>query len=592
MFRGFAVLPDDERARDVPAVLAWPDAHVLYHDSGRPWLVGDWTPEEILDARSGAARVVVLGHCPWDAARLAGLAARVRSVADLDLLVRALPGSAHVVAAVAGRVRVQGSASGLRRVFHARRDGITVAADRADVLARLTGAAVDDDVLAAQLTSVVLPPPVGEWTPWRGVRALPPDRCLLLEPEGTHTEAVWWRPPEPVRKLSAGADRVRSALETAVASPSDGRVSADLSGGFDSTSLCFLAARTHPDLLTARFTGADAANEDAHFAALAAAHLPGAEHWAVPPGAGPSRYADIGAAVDPEQPVVFGRESALVRWRASALAASGSRCHLAGHGADEIFHAPHAYLHPLARRRPLVAWRHLRAHRAARRWSWRAIAGELADRGDLADWWTDAANGLTGPPPRPSAPLLGWGLPLRAPAWLTADALASARRTFHTVAESVRPLAADRAGHLTLAAIRTSAPQYRLLARLHEANGVPLRLPFLDDRVVEAALAVRPEDRASPWRYKPVLAEAMAGIVPAPILDRRTKGDFTADTRAGFRRHLPALLSLFEESRLADRGLIDPGRLRATLLAPQRDNSALFLFDSTLAAELWLRSVS
>ena len=42
-------------------------------------------------------------------------------------------------------VMVQGTASGLRLVFHAPVDGVQVAASRADVLARVLGVAPDEE---------------------------------------------------------------------------------------------------------------------------------------------------------------------------------------------------------------------------------------------------------------------------------------------------------------------------------------------------------------------------------------------------------------------------------------------------------------
>lgn len=88
--------------------------------------------------------MAIIGSCPITAVALSGLARRVRTIADLDRLGAELSGSFHLVAAIDGKIRVQGSVSGLRRVFHTQVAEMTVAADRADVLAGLTQAVVSE----------------------------------------------------------------------------------------------------------------------------------------------------------------------------------------------------------------------------------------------------------------------------------------------------------------------------------------------------------------------------------------------------------------------------------------------------------------
>ncbi|MFC5183575.1 asparagine synthase-related protein [Actinomadura harenae] len=85
------------------------------------------------------------------------------------------------------------------------------------------------------------------------------------------------RPEPPVRAL--GVARVRRALHDAVAVRAHGRtsLSADLSGGMDSTSVCFLAAGKVERLLTVRAESGDPGDEDGQWAGLAAAALPHAD---------------------------------------------------------------------------------------------------------------------------------------------------------------------------------------------------------------------------------------------------------------------------------------------------------------------------
>ncbi|MGY0057178.1 asparagine synthase-related protein [Streptomyces sp. LZ34] len=544
---------------------------------------------------TGPVRLVVIGFCPVTTGRLDELCRRVRTLTDVDAVARALPGSFHLVAAVDATTRVQGSVTGLRQVFHTRLGEVPIAADRADVLAVMTGAGVDAGALAARVVcGGMLPPPLADRSVWAGVSTVAPDHCLLLEP-GRARQSRWWRPPDPELGLEAGAAALRAALITAV----DGRrrdrggLSADLSGGMDSTSLSFLAARHTPALLTFRWAEAEAGNDDSHFAAQAARSLPDAHHLVVAQDELPPIFTDPAALADTERPYLFPRTLARVRYTARLLAEHGSRWHLAGHGADELFSAFPGYLHRLARRHPLTAVRHLRGHRALSRWPFAAIVAQLVRAESPAQWWLTQAEGLTGPPPPRRAPALGWGpAPLRAPVWATDDAVAAAREALRATAEHAMPFAEDRGQHQYLTALRITAPAYRQVSRLFGAAGVALHQPYLDDRVVEAALAVRLHERVTPWRYKPLLAESMRGLVPDVVLGRTTKGDFSADVRVGRQRNLSALLEVFSDSVLADMGLVSPGALREYLLTPHADISRDITTEKLLGCETWARAAT
>ncbi|MES4907515.1 MULTISPECIES: asparagine synthase-related protein [unclassified Streptomyces] len=543
---------------------------------------------------TGPVRLVVIGFCPVTTGRLEELCRRVRTPADVDAVARALPGSFHLVAAVDATTRVQGSVTGLRQVFHTRLGEVPIAADRADVLAAMTGGGIDEGALAARVVcGGMLPPPLADRSVWAGVSTVAHDHCLLLEPGGRAREARWWRAPDPELGLEAGAAELRAALITAV----DGRrrdgggLSADLSGGMDSTSLSFLAARHTPELLTFRWAEAEAGNDDAHFATRAARSLPDAHHLVVAQDELPPIFTDPWALADPERPYLFSRTLARVRHTARLLAEHGSRLHLAGHGADELFSAFPGYLHRLARRHPLTAIRHLRGHRALSRWPLAAVLARLVRAERPAQWWLTQAERLTSPAPPRRAPALGWGLtPLRAPAWATDDAVAAAREALRATAEHAAPYAEDRGQHQYLTALRITAPAYRQVSRLFAGAGVALHQPYLDDRVVEAALAVRLHERVTPWRYKPLLAESMRGLVPDVVLARTTKGDFSADVRAGRQRNLSALLEVFSDSALADMGLVSPGALRDYLLTPHADISRDITTEKLLGCETWARA--
>jgi len=565
------------------------------HASGRPWLAGSWAPEDLVVAEAGPVRVAVFGLSAITPDCLAALVSPVRDLPDLDRLARRLPGSAHVVASVHGQVRFQGTVTGTRCVFAAHLDDVPVASDRADVLAGMIDVEPDEDLLAASVTYGMFFAPLSERSWWRGVHQVAADSYLVIPGNGAVRTVRWWHPPEPNLPLAQGAARVRERLREAVAlrQPHRGRLSADLSGGMDSTSLCFLAAEHRPDLLTFRRTGGSAINDDPLYAAQATRLLEHAEHLTVPDTDAPPLYAPPYWAPDTEAPRALTRGMNAIQAEIRLLVEHGATWHLAGHGADELFTGSAAYLHTLFRRRPVAALRLLRAHRALHRWPLASSLAGLLRGEDLGAWWRRRADDLIRPGPLPPAPAVGWEERRPATPWATPDAVRTTQTIFYGVADQAAPLAKDRGQHEALTALRSAGPMLRLLCREYAAAGLRLELPYLDDRAVEAVLSILPHERYTPWRYKPVLAAAMRGLVPDVILDRSTKGDYEEPVERALRQHIPDLLELFADSLLARRGLIDVAMLRTTLLTPSHTGHVWSAqLEATLGAELWLRKIA
>ncbi|MEU6552647.1 lasso peptide biosynthesis B2 protein [Streptomyces sp. NPDC046915] len=124
-------------------------------------------------------------------------------------------------------------------MFHTRLHQVDVAADRADALAAMTGAGIDETTLALRVaTGGFLPPSLADRPLWSGISASAPDHCLVWERDRVR-EVRRWQPPAPELSLAEDAEAVREALVAALdeRAPGRGRLSSDLSGGMDSTSL-------------------------------------------------------------------------------------------------------------------------------------------------------------------------------------------------------------------------------------------------------------------------------------------------------------------------------------------------------------------
>ncbi|MFG2829528.1 lasso peptide isopeptide bond-forming cyclase [Streptomyces sp. NPDC048434] len=590
----FTVFTDREDAAAVTRSFARPGTRILRHASGRPWLVGQWRDEEIVTVRAGHTALAVIGCCPIDAVELERQAGRLRDLAELDALARSLPGSFHLVAALGGRLRVQGTASGLRLVFHAPVDGTQVAASRADVLAAALGTDPDVEQLAIRLLWPV-PHPLAEAPMWRGITAVSPQDALIVLPDGrTVRHSRWWTPPEPVRTLAEGAPLVREALATAVETRTrqGGVVSCDLSGGLDSTSICFLADRSPARVVASTWPGRDPADTDLYWAEQAARSMPDIDHVVWDADASPLVYTGLLGIDDLlDEPTIGVMDRSRVLHHLPGLAERGSRLHLTGIGGDHVAWCSEAYYHQLLRTRPLFALRRLRGFRALWQWPLGGAARALADSRPYGKWLADSSGRLRDPLPATVSTSLGWGMPPRLFDWVTPDAERMAQRALREAAATAVPLHPDRGLHTDLEQILSCTRIIRQWDRMAARAGVPMASPFLDDRVIEACLAVRPSERVTPWQYKPLLTAAMGGIVPDACLRRTNKAAASMDASNGLREHRADLLALWEGSRLEQLGLVDGAALRRLAQRPATPELRDAVLYSTIAAEVWLRGL-
>ncbi|MGA5816292.1 asparagine synthase-related protein [Kitasatospora sp. NPDC094028] len=568
------------------------DLQIVEYASGNPWIVGRWDAEEIAVARAGSTAVVLIGTLPRLGDRLAARAERLRDLGELDDLGSSIPGEFHLLAVLGGTVRVQGTAYGTRRVFHARVGDTEVVADRAALLAELIDAPIDRTEVAMRLLRPVIAPSDRRQL-WQGVSAVPPGRQLTIRPDARVRSLRWHRPPEPLLPLAAGAAAVRSALADAVGARTHlgGLISSDLSGGMDSTSICTLAARDGAaKLIACSAPGDEAENQDGHYARLAAEQLPGTEHFVLPKDELPFFYSGL---VDEQSradaPSIF----AISRDRATVLSARmaerGSRLHLTGYGGDHLFMGMAAHYHSLLPRRPGLSLQRIRAYRILYGWHWRTVVSQLADRRSYRSALAGLSAHHSGDPSL-SNPGLGWTVQPHIPVWITPDCRATIQRELTELARDAVPYAASSGRHRELANIYAGTQDVRAMGEISRHAGVPAATPYFDQQVVDAALSVRVEDRATPWAYKPLLAAAMRGIVPDACLARTTKGNGGLDQVGGLYRHRDEIAALWEDSALGALGLVDQEALRRSCAQPGSPEMKDGAIKAVLATEIWLRT--
>jgi asparagine synthase (glutamine-hydrolysing) len=549
-------------------------------------------------------RALVLGHCLVPDARLARDLGDVMESAGEGGRPRIpdWPGAYVCVVAAQGAVRIRSDLAGQFPVFVSHAGGWAVAASHARLLARLHGREPDAMTAAARITCPSVPVLWADRSPFHDIARVPGGAVLRLRP-GLPTEVHGVGTPAGNGQLADGARAVRDALTEAVdARCAAGAIGSDFSGGLDSTTLAFLAARSGNGpvaAVTYHHPGAPA-GDLAHAERLARLDqrlqhtVVEGHNGTLPYDLGPPAEHPPWQLVDDEPvPGMLARSRSTLRLGAAGPVGR----YLTGEGGDAVLGAPPSYLAELADLKHARAFaRHCLAR--ARRHDASAVAlaarAVRTARAPVTDALAHLAIALRSGtiPESPVSWIDGvtwWPVAGEAVGWLTPTARGA-------LADRAEQAVCDRDGGAavhtaTAAELRHSADAQRHLRELGHRHGVDVHAPFLDDQVIRVCLAVAPGERVDPAGGKPLLATALRGAVPSVVLGRRTKGDYTREEYLGVRRAERSLRVLLPDSVLAEVGVIDPTAVLRTLTRFTMGAVVpLGPFRQLVATELWLRS--
>lgn len=443
-------------------------------------------------------------------------------------------------------------------------------------------------------------------TAFEGVNTLQAGEALTRNWVGQVTVASTWDPPifESGSQLSfeEAAERLRELLSRATEErlAFEGPTSVWMSGGWDSSAVFGAGEEVlrrrgrgeHLEIVSISYPPGDPGREDELILDIA-------RHWNRP-----VNWIDIQEipffdrlaerAAEREQPIAHVYET----WNRALMArsrAAGARVALDGFGGDGLFQVSPVYLADLltAGRWPTLAneWKAKRLQR-----SWRNA-------------YTFVARPLLPRTVLDGAAILRKGKRLRGdiepalPDWINP---AFARR--HDLPELTRSPVVRRPGESASARetqwhLRTPWVPTLLscLSDMGLQNGVEIRSPLYDRRVIEFA-ATRPRDeRSAGGETKRLLRASMRGLLPDNVLAPRTSrtGMTTGYFARSMRQGLAAeLLSTFEEEGklepgiLAELGVIDFKKFWASAGRYLRgtDTSTGVDLLMTLQTELWLRT--
>ncbi|WP_051828574.1 asparagine synthase-related protein [Streptomyces bicolor] len=512
---------------------------------------------------AGAVHAVVAGMCRGDDAEVLHGAEAVAQGRIEEIT--AMGGSYWMVVRDTERrlTVVAGDLAENRGVFTAATDRGPVWATDAALLAAQLGRGPDLELLTARIT-------VGSaehWpgrSVWSGIERVPGGHALVLEDGTARTVDV--RPRPDGRSLEAGAVEVGATLweaTQAYANEVGPRVSADLSGGLDSSTVVIAAAAVS-QIVAVTYGGPLADGEDTHLARQVAEYV-GAEHHVSPGGLASAHFSRWPSAV-PHSPVLPVSSYPL---DADYLppARGVSPVHLTGHGGDVVLESSTAAWTALAqqgqmRRARAAVTAQARRVNTAPGPLWRAVKDAARGRPYAL---CRAAEAVA------QGQLLGDGLGVwtwcpigEAAHWLTPYGRQAVAGMLDASGRAVGDV--DAGEWDDWSALRYNGAGMRDSWPLFLEHGVLQVSPFLDNDVVRACLRISAGERRRPGVYKPLLGLARPDL-PRWLTGRQSKGHFTVLLYEGLRARRQELHQVIDASELVSCGLIDPAAVHTALEA-------------------------
>ena len=453
---------------------------------------------------------------------------------------------------------------GIKPLYYVRRtDGLDFASEMKLLLdLEETPRDLDVDSLAVYFILGYIPPAE---TIYRGIVELPPGHHLVWRPGLAPAPVSYWQlnfTRNGHRSLGEWMEILDAALADAVRSHlvADVPVGAFLSGGLDSAAVVAYmggALEEPPRTFTVRYAGAGSADADETDLAALLAHRYGTRHTVIDVQPHVAEVLDdIVEAFD--QPMAD--ESAVPTYYLTQAVAREMKVALSGLGGDELFggYERHLGLHLSRFVDPFPVWARSAVGRGANR-----IAPWVAGRGLSGDRLHRFARSLGRPPAERYAGFVTrlWPEELKG---LLAQSVAEAVDWGAVQYRLIRHFGEDEGAPMLDRALRLDYAQYlpgdilALTDRLSMRHSLEVRVPFVDQRLVQLVATMPPRLKVRGLTKKFALRRLMADRLPAELF-RAPKRGFVGPTASWLREELrPLVNESLSADALRDVAWLDP----------------------------------
>ncbi|WP_414579472.1 albusnodin/ikarugamycin family macrolactam cyclase [Anabaena sp. CCY 9402-a] len=582
------------------------DGELLWKTSSSLWVCGSWKKQQIITLFEGSVRLAIIGTCLAPHETLAQFFRNAVKANEYSQLMR-LPGSYNLIVQDDADTYVFVDAAGIKSAFYTIYNSCIVYSSLAIPLKQLLKAEVDKSWLATYLSGMVTLSLVQNRTPFCHVQPIPPGHYLHIS-KGKPICKRYWYGTQKYKSFSEAAEQLREELLTSVEGRVGlyGNITSDLSGGFDSTTLALIAAKTlakqDKKLYTVTNKTVSATqSSDVEYAQHAASLYSNLNALMIEGDEIPTEYSNLELVPLTDAPSPVSLATAQILHRSKIISSLSSQLHMDGDGGDAVLSGCYSYCVDLLRQaRIRKFFHHVYGWSRLGNFSPFTLMSKVIKHNftSYQDWLFEGARKLkTGDLAlqafklkQPIDQILGWDLLPEIASWHSNDSVNLVLDELQKWAQIATPFADSVGEHQFISILQLNGLNARIGHQLYEIYDVNLESPYLDTLVIDACLSANPEERISPFIYKPLLPKALHRDLPQSIFARNTKGDYTTDEFIGLRENRNIIKEIFQGSLLADMGLI---KIRELENAMQHFNMGFFgnspLFTQTLSLELWLR---
>lgn len=478
-------------------------------------------------------------------------------------------------------------AAGTRALkYQINRDRIVWSTETAAFLS-LNKCEIDDEYIAGALSLS----PIPGLTPYKNVLNVKPGHIVTVNLNGDLYSERFWR-LDPSREIKYSTDEqyeehARAALTEAIRCRlrSDLPVFAELSGGLDSSAIVCLADQLvrrgevqsqRLETVSHVFDECPTSDERKYIQLVEAQRQIPGNHIKDEDFRLLAQLPEDVAILTPNPVVLsFGFQNGIRQ----AMDRSGARVLLSGLGGDQMFGGVYGAYPEVADL--LASFRFIALNRSLGAWS------KAMKRSYPGLLWRDAVVRQF----PPSLQAITSGRRAQLPGWYN--------RQFSTRMKlQERMLASDRLRSFPTHSARDQARGFLSTVKSisscwrTEQFGIEVSYPFAHRPLVEFLQAIPLDQLMRPGENRVVMRRMLAGILPDEIAKRRTKGNPGEAIFRAIAREAGRLRSVFEDSRLCERGYIEKEPLFAALDRARHgyETHSVFLVQ-TILLEFWLRDL-
>lgn len=511
-----------------------------------------------------------------------------------------LPGSYGAVIQESDGVSLIADITGQFRFYYTRKDQSICYSTSATALAEEGGLKIN----CLTLGGIILGynELVPEATAYANIKQVPAGAAVHISKHGIRSAEYDSLAPNPAATYCDAVAQLRESLLEAIRLriETSESLGGDFSGGFDSTSLSFIAASEMAEgdyLNVFHYTQGLAVSRDLEYAARYAALDKRLNLHRILGDAALLPFGGLEPAhiLKSDQPSSILQASRVLRKIVSSVTRAGVTDRIIGEGADELLATGPSRARDMlgslslgqvvramqegAMRSKTSLWKYsqvqLEMARTSFQESWHQLGDLLLDKREAAPVW-HAVN--------------PWDRVLLSQRLRKELADIAYERAGKSDVPGTMGVADFIARNQLRSVGKTTAAERAAcqLLGLHE-----LHAPFLDRRVVTACMQLPAYQRSSPGQYKPMLHHALQGIVPEEVFARETKGNYLEELYLGFIKNGSRLTQLLvDNSLLAQLDIIDPNVMKCLISEARLGKEAPYLaIVRAVSIELWLRSI-